>query len=95
MELKTVYIIGHKGYAYDGTKPSIHFYAGFTDNGQYESTNDVTQAYRFASRKDLFDFLNTYCYLRGCTLFEFTEEYLESIKDNEKIKSIWNDALKY
>lgn len=95
MEVKTVYIIGHKGYAHNTYLPSISFYAGFTDNGQYASTDDITKAYRFASRKELFDFLDTYCSLRGSILFEFAERYLEYIKTKENIKRIWTDALRY
>ena len=87
MRLKTVYIIAHKNHedfaiehGYD-----IYFHAGMTD-GVFDTTYDVTKATRFDSKEELFDFLKGYCYFDRTIIREFTEEYLERIKDNEDIK---------
>lgn len=90
---KTVYIIGHKGRSYDG-EWRIYFHAGMTD-GVFDTTYDITKAVRYNSKEELFDFLRGYCYLNKVIIFEETEEYLERIKDNDKIKSIFNDCEKY
>ena len=91
---KTVYIIGHKGRNYVGDGWHIYFLQGMRD-GAFDTTYDVTKAQRFYSRDELFDYLKTYCYLRGTIIFDFTEEYLDSIKDNERIKAIYNDCERY
>ena len=92
---KTVYIIGHKGRSYINDKDwHIYFHAGMS-NGAYDTTYDVTKAARFYSKDELFEFLNKYCYLRGTIIFDFTEEYLERIKDDENIKRIYNDCETY
>lgn len=90
---KTVYIIGHKGRSFDD-KWHIYFHAGMRD-GVFDTTYDVTKATRFNSREELFDFLRTYCYLHGTIIFDFTEEYLDLIKDNERIKALYNDCEAY
>ena len=90
---KTVYIIGHKGRTFDGDW-KIYFHAGMTD-GVFDTTYDITKAVRFASRDELFDFLRHYCYLDKTIIFDLSEEYLDFIKDNEKIKAIYNDCEKY
>lgn len=91
---KLVYIIGHKGYNYIGDGCHIYFLQGMRD-GAFDTTYDVTKAQRFNSKDELFDYLRTYCYFDKSILFEFTEEYLDKIKDNEKIKAIFNDCEKY
>lgn len=91
---KLVYIIGHKGSNYIGDGWHIYFLQGLRD-GAFDTTYDVTKAQRFNSRDELFDYLRTYCYLDRTIIFEFTEEYLDKIKDNEKIKAIFNDCEKY
>ena len=85
--VKVVYIIAHKNHedfaierGYD-----IYFHAGMTD-GVFDTTYDVTKATRFNSRDELFDFLKNYCYFDRTIIREFTEEYLDKIKDNEGIK---------
>ena len=85
--VKLVYVIAHKEHddyaiehGYD-----IYYHAGMT-NGVFDTTSDVTKAVRFNSKDELFEFLKGYCYFDRVILREFTEEYLERIKDDEKIK---------
>jgi hypothetical protein len=84
---KLVYVIAHKEhddwmneYGYN-----IYYHAGMT-NGVFDTTFDVTKAVRFNSKDELFEFLKGYCYFDGVIVREFTEEYLERIKDDENIK---------
>lgn len=87
--MKTVYIIAHKNHddfaisrGYD-----IYFHAGMTD-GVFDTTYDVTEAVRFNSRDELFDFLKGYCYLSGTIILQFSEQYLDGICNNEDMKHI-------
>lgn len=91
--IKTVYIIGHKGYD-NFDRPRIYFLQGMTD-GVFDTTYDVTKAQRFNDKEELFDYLRTYCYFDRSILFEFTEEYLDKIKDDENIKSHFCDVENY
>lgn len=84
---KLVYVIAHKEHDdfmnYRGY--NIYYHAGMTD-GVFDTTFDVTEAVRFNSKDELFDFLKTYCYFDRVIIREFTEEYLDRIKDNKDIK---------
>lgn len=92
--MKMVYIIAHKGYYGYSDEKTLYFLVGMRD-GAYDTTYDITKAKRFESRDEVFDFLRHYCYYRGTILLEFTEEYLERIKDDEAVKRRLRDPLKY
>ena len=83
---KIVYVIAHKEHddQLNAHGYNIYSHAGMT-NGIFDTTFDVTKAVRFNSKDELFEFLRHYCYFDKVIIREFTEEYLERIKDNESI----------
>lgn len=89
MTTKLVYIIAHKEHDDFANEHgyNIYFHAGMT-NGVFDTTFDVTKAYRFNSKDELFDFLKGYCGFDRVIIREFAEEYLDKIKDNEHIKHL-------
>lgn len=89
---KMVYLIGHESsdqwtnsgewyisYVMDRPKEQTEF--------AYWSTRDINDAKRFNSKEEVFEYLlNNPQQYGGAILLEYTEEYLEQIKDNEVAK---------
>ena len=85
--VKVVHVIAHKEHDewLNSQGYNIYYHAGMT-NGVFDTTFDVTKAFRFNSKEELFEFLSNYCYRDRSIIREFTEEYLDMVKDREDIK---------
>lgn len=80
---ESIYIIGHIN-----TLANCYDYLETFRDGSYWSGYDIYSAKWFYSKKELFEYLDNYCYLDGSVIFEYDREYLINIFNNEATKSL-------